>query len=72
MIVGKSEAEVRKMVNNITVLSAAVQLGTEVLRDMVETGALGSKDIKGAEINVAGVRNLLTATIVNELRKGKK
>lgn len=69
MLINLDKNELHKELNNVFNLGTAVQVGTAVLRELSEGGNLGNGEIKGEEVNISGVRNLLTATLVNELSK---
>lgn len=70
MIENTNKAAAQVAVDNTMVLGTVVQLGVDVLRELSEGGGLGVESVKGEEVTVVGVRNLLVATIGNEFSKG--
>lgn len=62
----KANAAARRMQNRL-VLASAVQLGVDILRELSESGGLGSSLVKGEPVQIDGVRTLLTASITKEL-----
>ena len=65
-----SKDELDKMkirVNNLIVRGTALQLGTDIIRELSETGGLGPKSIGDENVDITGIRIMLSTTINQEL-----
>lgn len=53
---------------SLVVLSSALQLGIDIVRDLLDTGNV-KDEVKGEHVTVDGIRNLLTASVMREIKR---
>lgn len=53
--------------HSLLVMASAVQLGVDIVRELLDTGSLEDQ-VRDEEVNMVGVSSLLASTINRELR----
>lgn len=66
-LIARASKRATKLAHNQLVLGSAVQLGVDIVRELMDTGNLEA-EVTDTDVSMAGVTKLITSTINRELR----